>query len=788
MKNKNLNLSFFLDVGINTPLKLTMAGRNGINPAHSIIAYKKYARAHLVQQKSISHLWSFILELSRNDAINSFFNINDHALEFVNLEEDYKFLKNDVDFIPLYESIQHQLENRKKPIQNVDYLDFLYAAVISQSLAIRNHTRITTALDVITNERVIREKIEALYRDRIEYIKRIRDEHKQSLKERIKSAIEYTTRNEASMDEVFNRTIRVNDENGPEQLKTQMIRHQLVTPLKSVQSLLSLVLIRNSKIVHSNFMAMVETSDIAYKMQQLSNVAKHFQCKLPPIKEMLKDFAGLLKEDKSTQLNEIKRTTTNLTRKMDEILASNRIAPDVLSNDWQHFKNIITSGKLHIEMQKSHENKVNSTIDRLNRMQNLMKCSELGIDAYRLCRNDSSKMIAFNEHVDKFTNQMKKWKEFGQKIYEILMPWLRTIENSIGNPYVYVSKWHILSLEELVSVFGQMQQQSANSSDLERIISDTKQLTEFTLGLYNQIQMQISREKLAKILENSRYPIQNVGSHLQKKIESLNETITTHLMLEICMTTREVLKMRAFPIVHNYTKLCDISTDPKAKHIIDSIIKTEHSNAKAKKNEAIPFYVWKYRDFKNDIKKLLSGKKVIFNSDILTAPKPAAHYNAIKFNRIWLNFTMPNRMRQNDLDKALNGYLVKMAIIGTNYYFHCDGRIYYVPSDANSLLTYQIKSENIDVSNTSDLFGSAKLNSFLSPYSIWLIQLDRWMALEGKLQEFSDEEIDLQLIGEGYYFTNNEFEPNVCKNDELNRNYQFVRKPGDSEISDNQHV
>lgn len=762
-----------------------MAGRQGFNPSASIIAYKKYARANLPQNASTSNLWHFLLELSRNDAINSFFNVNDLTQEFIDLEEDYYSLKNHIDFIPFYKSIEQQLKNPKQPIPCQDYWNFLYAAIITKSLAIRNHTKITAAADMFINQTKINDKIDALNRDRVEYIKHVRDEHKQSLERRIQSTIEYAAKNQIKLDEIFNQTFP-NEKFNDDQLNAQMIRHHLAAPLKIVQSFLSLIMIRMPKITHLYFVPIVETSNTAYKMQQFSNIAKHFQSKLHPFKEMLRDFGGTFKENKMAQLNELKRTLENLTSKVDEIMSSHKIASDFHSNEWKNLINIIGVTKTHIEMRKTPGINVNVTIDRLNQMQNLTKCSEIGIEAYRLCRNDSIKMMAFNGQVDKFQVQLKKWKEFEQSIYAIVMPWLKLVENSIGNPYVYVNSGHYLSLEQLNNVFEQMQQQQqpTHSNDLKRIISDTKQLIELTLGLYNQIQVQSSREKMVSIIEHTQqHPIQNVSSELmQNKIKSLNETITLNLMLEICMTVRDVLEMQAFPYDQNYLKLCDFSINNPNKqsvngeHIqqkflhnfVHSIVKIDQANAKVKKEQSVAFYTWEYTDFKNDIMKLLTGEKVIFNADILTAPEPANHFNAIKFHKIWLNFSFSNTIRQNEFDRAFDGFLVKMKMIGNNCFYRCAKRIYHLPIDTDYLHTYQVKHNNLNGSKTNDLYGSSKLRGFtLSPYTIWQIQLVNTTAWDRKLYEFLNDEIDLQLTGEGNYFENNEFGSEICKSNEL---------------------
>lgn len=761
-----------------------IAGRHGFNPSASLIAYQKYARANLPRYNATTTaLWKFLMELSENDAVASFFNMNDLTQQFIDLEEDYYTLTNAIDFLPFYESIQRQLEIPKQPIVSQDHWNLLYASTVTKTLAIRNHTKITAATDLFVNQTEIEVKIEALTRDRIEYIKRALDEHQKSLERRIQSTIDFAAKNRMKIDEIFNQTLP-HDKFSDNQLSAQIIRHQLATPLKIVQSFLSLILIRSPKMVHLNHVPIVEISDTAYKMRQFSNIAKHFQRKLHPFKEVLRDFGNTFKESKVTQLNELKRTIANLTIKIDEILASHKIASDMPADQWKNLRNVIGVARTHIEARKLQMNNVNGTIERLIEMQNLSKCSEIGYDAYRICRNDSIKMVTFIRHVDKFQDPLKKWKEFEQSIYGIVMPWLKMVESTVGNPYVRLSSKHFSLLNQLNNVFERMQQQATHSNELKLIVGDTKQLIELTLGVYNQIQVQSGRQKIANIIERTHRPIVNAPSQLtENRINNLNETITSSLLLEICMTVRAVLGMRAFPYDQTYLKLCDFSMDrPKAinsahiqqkfLHNLDhSTKRIDRENQSGKKQASVTFYTWEYEDFKGDIMKLLAGEKVIFNADILTAPEPAKRFNAIKFQKIWLNFTLSESARQSEFDKSFDGFQVKMKIIGNNCFYRCDKRVYRLPIDTDYLHTYQVKA---------NANGSKRLKHLvLSPYTIWEMQLvQKSTESERKLQTFMNEVIDLQLIGEGSYFeNNNKSGTNLCNNNQLNGNYQQIESP-----------
>lgn len=769
-----------------------MAGKHGFSVAQALIAYKKYARLNFIKNPPTSQLWNFLAELSENEAINSFFNMYDFAQEFINLEDDYYALKNHIDFIPLYESIQRQVENPRQPIRNRDYWNLVNVAVACKILAIRNHTKVTSAPDMWTNRTEIKDKIEALNRDRAEYAKHVRDEHQQSFERRIEAIIEYTASNQRTMETTFDRAFQSNATN----VTAQMIRQQLAAPMLIVQSFLTLAAIRDPHIIHLNSKQMVKTADTAYKMQQFSNIAKHIQRKLHPLKELLKDIGGILKEDKAPQLNELKRIVANLTVNVDELLASNRIESDIPASEWKNLVKMIADAKSHSELRKAQNlgNNIDGIIDSLIRIQNLVKCAALGIDAYRLCRNDSAKMTEFTDEIAKNHVHLTKCKEFEQQMYDIAVPWLKRIESSIGNSYLFVKKWHYSALKQLSRAFERMRLHPwPHGNDFTRLIDDTKHLIELTLALYNQIQVQSGRETIANAIQSAQLPIENAGTELQYRIDRLNESITMNLMLELCETTREALKTQAFPYDQHLATLCDFSMqNPKANNSLHikqrlehnlehSIRKIQRANAKVHKQSGLPFYLWKSSEHKNEIVRLLSGEQAILYADITTAPDESpVRFNAIKFDRIWLNFTLANQVRQNDFDKALDGVFVQMNAIGNKYFYRCDRHIYYVPIDTISARSYQIKYVNVDDLKPNDSYGSAKLSnaSVLSPYTVWQVQLIKPDASHGKLQEFYNDEIDLQLIGDANYAgTGDEHESKVCNNDELQKLYSQIDSP-----------
>lgn len=138
------------------------------------------------------------------------------------------------------------------------------------------------------------------------------------------------------------------------------------------------------------------------------------------------------------------------------------------------------------------------------------------------------------------------------------------------------------------------------------------------------------RKTVVAITEQVQLPIQNVDPEKQNKMENLNDIITSNWMFEICKITREVLKMRSFPFNRYKWKLCyiasylsftkDFVTDDLLKNIHDIRIK-ENSRAPEDDGTLInyrfddtrfPLYIWKFKDFKNEITKFAKRRRSNF--------------------------------------------------------------------------------------------------------------------------------------------------------------------------------
>lgn len=665
--------------------------------------------------------------------------------------------------------------NRSENDENPEHSVFYEAAKLTQSLASRNHTIIATVSDVLMTEDQLKNEIDDLYRDRARYVERISDDFKRSLSERTQSTNEFSTSNELAINSIFDRTLG-NDEISADQLIAQIIRHQLNAPIKVIQSLLSVAITELSPSTGSN----------SNQTQLFQRIVEQFKYKPRVIKEVAVDLDSFLKENSNYFF--LKPTLDALQHLADEILASNRIPAEnvtkSLSNEWKYLTTIviITYDEPHLAKE----------------LQNLTRCPELGIAAYKDCRQNSTKLATFSVQVDKFQAELKKWNQFEQTIYDAVYPVLMEIQKSLDDEHAAKFNGHILPiLQELDAVLTEMQEHPMHSDELSRATEDTRQLIRMIISLNNHIEVSADKEALAVALQK----IEKIGPELPRKMKMLNGIITANLMLEMCKTTNEMLKMRVIPFDQDHLQLCDmpsISESSEAEqHVKQNLLeniqglrrKIRYNRAVSRRVDSLiminiymessPLYVWKYADFKDEITKLLSGEKVTLNANILNSFSHDRFgvENGIRFSKISLMFKFADKSRQYAFNKTINGIGVEMSTIGNNY-FRCDDRIYYVPTDASTMLRYRIKSDRyMDITEPNGMYPAVLAREdypFLSPYNVWQMQLDS-SELQAELTEYIGEEIDLHLIGEWRHVRNKSYGKDVCHNSDLDKNYHLDR-------------
>lgn len=678
-------------------------------------------------------------------------------------------------------------------------------------LAIRNHTTITDLMQ-INGIDVLDMELNRVTNDFLKVHKNILDSHKGALRRTTEWANQLTEINMELIDRIYNQTVRIDADSDEDAI----IRHQIEFPLKSTQVLLSTVA-NDSRLA-------AEDPSLYYTRKKeffLSKLFEIFQYKLKLFNEVLQDFMDILKQNDnsggadderhtSDDLNECQQTISTLWHEVNELLAQNDQnrtdnLMNVLFNAWPNLVNVINDTKSHIEYQanQSGGRYVGTSIAQLNRMQNLMKCSEMGADAYRDCRTSVTQLATIVQQVDstfqKHQSLLKKWTEYAKSVYKNVMG----VFGQSGE-----QQNSILShLNELNRIFGEMQfNTSACSINFKRAIQDINQAIKLNIDVCNNEQAIADRRSLLDKFEFyskiQRYRNhETIDAEIQAKMDVFVEILKSNLMLEVCLTTGlQTLKMRTFPFDQDRFILCDLPINTNAtsnsgnarqnlgKNIErfksgDDVHKDYHRQQDEDSisygpSDSSMLYKWKYNDFKDEIHRLFSGEEIILNVDISNEFDNYFPNYAIKFKKLWFKFKFANNLTQNIFNDFASRYYVKMKMMGRHNY-RCDNRFYSVPSvNIDSFFEFQV----VGKSGNGVYDKISKKDPFLSPYTLWKISLinervsDR---MSTNPEQFVGDEIELRLFGDvdyvGYYYY--EEIPTMCTNEKLNKNY-FLEREG----------
>lgn len=419
-------------------------------------------------------------------------------------------------------------------------------------MAIRKHVLITHHPDLPNRLEILEGKIQQFnttssqtqgFKENIQIYKEYVDRHENELMyHKIELVKELIANNQKLIDETLDHIVNYKDGKSTDQLKAQMICHQICAPLKIIQSLLSVKMIQN------------DNDNLEEMLQSLS---KEIQYKSIPFKEFLQDFDDILKQNTAIEFITIRSIIANLTIEVDKLLSENNhgnqsenveIMVNVLFNEWPNLVNAIDFMKFHIEIQTSQGNSVDEALNKhLNRMLDLMKCTEMGVDTYQYCRNDFNTMTMVHARVDDFKMQIKMWKAYEQSMYKKIVPMLKAIEDGSAWDPVVVENIYIPFLVDVDSILGQMQQQPSIGNDLEYVFRNARHAIEMISRLFYNKQVLNDRKTVVAITEHIQRPIENVDTEKQEKMEILNDIIASNWMLEICMIARETLKMEVLP-------------------------------------------------------------------------------------------------------------------------------------------------------------------------------------------------------------------------------------------------
>lgn len=159
-----------------------------------------------------------------------------------------------------------------------------------------------------------------------------------------------------------------------------------------------------------------------------------------------------------------------------------------------------------------------------------------------------------------------------------------------------------------------------------------------------------------------------------------------------------------------------------------------------------PFYVWKNREHRATIGKLLAGESVLLNADITNS---ATGKDAIKFNFVEFGLKSDDPAIQEEVDKKMLNYVVNMTHLGNSHYRYC-GEYFSISSSSQSM-QYSVEKGTIQNNVYKKLLSG---DIMLSPYAFWELRFSlnpsKPMKSAVSLESFADK-VDLVMEGSGSF-------------------------------------
>ena len=271
-----------------------------------------------------------------------------------------------------------------------------------------------------------------------------------------------------------------------------------------------------------------------------------------------------------------------------------------------------------------------------------------------------------------------------------------------------------------------------------------------------------------------------------KRINELDVMINSNILLKKYKVAYQALEQYEFPFSFNHLtipKYLDINnfSFPAVVKLVGNrleTILTELDNYRnvihptdkdvmvspfsGRRNSEFPLFVWKNQEHNNVISRLLSGKEVFLNADIM---KVTNGWEAVKFDDIKLDFVTDNPDDQRVLDKNMPFFDIQLTHMGDNHY-RFKNKIYTVKT-IDIPFRYSLDNERGGNSRSNKVYQKFKTGELLlSPYANWKVKL---YAIKPSTVNFTSLEqfvnkVNLELGGHGSY---------IEQEDSPNDNYDY---------------
>ncbi|MEW9824903.1 MAG: hypothetical protein AB2992_07200 (plasmid) [Candidatus Symbiodolus clandestinus] len=535
-------------------------------------------------------------------------------------------------------------------------------------------------------------------------------------------------------------------------------------------------------------------------------------------------FKKLL-ENISTEVNKHPEKLSDTSAKVKKLITSCQAAQN--NSDVNKIKELekelkqeLTRKASALKNQKGRaDKKIASATAVITKFNQAIQFGAVGFDIYSKYGNDKQKVETIDEAIKQAEGKIQQLEKYETTIYETITPMLKNMGDDLNNVasqlnnksqvFLDVTQWQVQSfLKDIKLQMRQFTKGFTIEDNLARCIEKLEETVTTLINIYDRIQNYQEQQQLAVYMADISSPTANhigvTNQTLNNAVNELEIIIRSNLVVEQYQTAVNALTQQVFPFAHRYlaeTRLPSlfqsagdfqglVSTAVKQVESMQSKI-TAYKTAIKQPDAYIssgwfnrdyvsaqPFFVWENSKHQDAILKLLSGDKVVVKANILNSP---FEKDAIKFNKIAINFYSENSTMTSEVSNKLKGFTVSATHLGNSYYRY-NNNIYIITSDSQNIqfsFERDAHGEPVQKNSVYDKIKSGDL--MLSPYAMWEIQIiNATNKIHFRELTIYKDKVNLELVGHGSYVTRG---TNISDTD-IENYYKAVETISASALSD----
>ncbi|XP_037048165.1 uncharacterized protein LOC119082696 isoform X2 [Bradysia coprophila] len=795
--------------------------------------FKAYARENLGNNVFELSLRQFIQDVENNRDVQSAYDILSFTNEMLDLENQFWNLRNKIAFRPFYESILNRLTVYEKTLPATDarrrVLNYLYAAalsqinsnIVSQKTILNLRDYLNEAQTHINDIRVTGREIQ-IRNHQVEYTNTMlnkmnaaKDLMNQKIFPQLDKDLELIEANFVVLvDETVEKKRQTHNQIDEykrklREMKKSLSRGRIFGGLKVVRAAMSFfgpvgagigaVIGAGTSIAEAAVGKQIGPSTIAQVSSSLDSVLKAFKYNNELFKQQLNDIENEIGSNE--KFNDLRGQLQKIKSDVDKADKDESFLP--IFNARKQLQELLKNEKQLIQKEHPHDITLNEIVSKV---QDIGSVVGMSIEMYNQIKGSKERMREVADVIQSLERELVALDLYEAQIYDTMIPMFRATQaylksqSASGGSHVQldIKKWEIKNrLGDVKYMFGQMTAVSGTHDDFQHYFEKVLASMDVLIDVYDRIESISDHTQFVDFITKITSNGQGITTdpQLMNIINRMDEMIQTNLVLERHEFIVNAFKQHYFPFAPLFLDKFDLPprlrfNDTEAlkanaiKQIRDlnsgviisqatlgskdiSLFDDVSFDSNASISLLPPFYVWRHNEFKDEIRKLFKGESILIKADVNTG----VNKNAIKFNRIGIQFKSPNATVQAQLNNAMQDFDLTMAMVGNSYY-RCGNRVYHLQSDGNVVIEQSMKRDSKEnpIKQNNVYRKISESNYFLSPYGLWNMKLES-EKIGVDLKKFENEVFDIELVGRGQYLKNTDAVSRDICNGHLDRYY-----------------